>query len=117
MDSVTLGGHAAPGIIPEERPGPTRDALAGLEDAIRTHVADFHQARARERSVFHRFALATLIVATPALVAAGILIHHLLINPPNLWRDWVWETYGTSIAACVSRHTHCTVTIEPAPTP
>ena len=114
MDSLTLGGHPAPGIIPQAQAEPPRNALDDLEAAIRTHVADFRQARARERSVFHRFALATLLIATPALLAAGILLHHFLFDPPNPWRDWIWEAYGQSIATCISRHTNCTVTIEPA---
>ncbi|MCY4500192.1 MAG: hypothetical protein OXE57_01330 [Alphaproteobacteria bacterium] len=113
MDNVTLGGHPAPGIIPEI---PEPPPLDDLEAAIRTHVADFHQARALERSVFHRFALATLLIITPALVATGMLVQQFLIDPPNPWRDWIWEAYGTSIATCISRHTHCTVTIEPAGT-
>lgn len=114
MDNVTLGGHPAPGIIPQVPTEPPHDSLDDLEAAIRTHVADFHQARARERGTFHRFALATLLIATPALLATGILIHHFLIEPANPWRDWVWEAYGQSISTCFSRHTHCTVTIEPA---
>ena len=112
MDNVTLGGHPAPGIISQPEP----QSLDDLEAAIRTHIADFHQARAQERSVFHRFALATLLIATPALLAAGILIHHFLIDPPNPWRDWLWDAYGQSIATCISRHTNCTVTIVPVGT-
>ena len=114
MDNVTLGGHFAPDIIPQAQPDPPHRPLDDLEAAIRTHVADFHQARAQERSIFHRFALATLIIATPALLAAGILLHQFLIDPPNPWRDWIWEAYGQSIATCISRHTNCTVSIEPA---
>ena len=113
MDSVTLGGHPAPGIVPQAQPKPPHEPLDDLEAAIRTHVADFHQARALERSAFHRFALATLLIMAPALLAAGILLHQFVIEPANPWRDWVWETYGQSIAACISRHSHCTITIEP----
>ena len=114
MDNLTLGGHPAPGII--SQPEPPHRPLDDLEAAIRTHVADFHQARAQERSLFHRFALATLLITTPALLAAGILLHHVLIAPPNPWRDWIWEAYGQAIATCISRHTNCTVSIEPAST-
>ncbi len=113
MDNVTLGGHPAPGVIPQS-PEPPHHSLDDLEAAIRTHVADFHQARALERSLFHRFALATLLIITPALLAAGMLVQQLLIDPPAPWRDWIWEAYGISIAACISRHTNCTVSIEPA---
>ncbi len=108
MDNITLGGHPAPGIISPHR------GLDDLETAIRTHVQDFHRARALERSRFQRFALATLLITAPALLAAGILLHHLVIDPPNPWRDWVWEVHGPAIATCISRHTHCTVTVKPA---
>lgn len=79
MNNVAPGGHPAPGIIPRAPTEPPHNSLDDFKAAIRTNVADFHQARALERSVFRRFALATLLITT-----------------------------------CISRHTHCTITIEPA---
>ncbi|MDD9996845.1 MAG: hypothetical protein OXI95_02970 [bacterium] len=58
MNSVTLGGHPAPGIIPQVPAEHPHDSLDDLDAAITIHVADFHQTRAKGRSAFHRFALA-----------------------------------------------------------
>ena len=75
-------------------------------------MLDFHQ----ERNVFHRSAFASLLIDTPVPLTADILLHQVLLEAPNPWRDWIWKAYGTSIATCISRHTYRNVTIEPAGT-
>ena len=108
--------------LPAEDPEPEDEgaALARLEAAIRLHTADFHRARAAERSAFARFAWAALLAAAPALVAAGLLIQQQFgvlpdADPTGGWRDWVWERYGAEIAACQIRKAagdgECAVTI------